>query len=334
MSNQLSYSRILVAVDFSPYTEATVKHAVWLARKCSASITLVNALPNLRHLVESASYPGKVDFLYGEGTDFLREVERESEGRLRKLVSDINADDLRVSFKTVLGAPYAEISRLVMDEGYDLVIAGTRGLSAWKQFFLGSTSHQLIRNCPSSVWIDRAEHVEPPKVVLAAIDFSDVSRRAALESLKIAQQAAAEFHLAHVIDSTELPEATLYKNSWGNSVRNKVEEEAVVRLSEFTVSLGTDPEKVHTHLVSGAPWHDIGLIAEEVNADLIAIGTVGRSGISGVLLGNTAERVLNTCKCSILTVKPADFVSPVLPPIASTRLNQGDVPPWFQGPIT
>lgn len=324
MNTDRLYRRILVAVDFSEYTEATIKHAVWVARKSSASITLVNALPNLRHLVESASYSGRADFLYGEGTHFLREVERESEEKLRKLVVDMDTDNLQVNFQTVVGPPYAEVSRLVMGDGYDLVIAGTRGLSAWKQFLLGSTSRLLIRNCPSSVWVVRAEHAEPPKVVLAATDFSDVSRRAALEGLKIAQQAAAEFHLVHVIDSTELPEATLLKNSWANSLRMKVEEEAASRLSEFIESLDTDSDKVQTHLVNGAPWYDISRIANEVHAGLVAIGTVGRSGLSGVFLGNTAERVLNSCNCGILTVKPEDFVSPVLPPIASSRLHEED----------
>lgn len=324
MNSQPIYRRILVAVDFSPDTAATVKHAAWLARESHGSITLVNSLPNLRHLVESASYEGKVDFLYGEGTTFLREVERESQARLRKMVSELTADDLQVNYKTVVGAPYAEISRLVMAEHYDLVIAGTRGFSSWKQFLLGSTSHMLIRNCPSSVWVVRSEHADPPKVVLAATDFSEVSLRAAREGLKIAQQSAAEFHVVHVIDSTELPEETFFKNSWANSLRKRVEEEAALRLSEFIDSLDTEREKVQTHLVTGAPWHDIGRIVNQINADLVAIGTVGRSGISGVLLGNTAERVLNTCHCGILTVKPAGFISPVLPMISSTRLNQDD----------
>jgi universal stress protein E len=50
-----------------------------------------------------------------------------------------------------------------------------------------------------------------------------------------------------------------------------------------------------------------------VAADVIAMGTVGRSGIRGMLLGNIAEKVLATCDCSILTVKPDDFVSPIQP---------------------
>jgi nucleotide-binding universal stress UspA family protein len=54
-------------------------------------------------------------------------------------------------------------------------------------------------------------------------------------------------------------------------------------------------------------------VAEHVQADLIAMGTVGRSGIKGLLLGNTAEKVLGACDLSMLTVKPDGFVSPIEP---------------------
>jgi hypothetical protein len=61
------------------------------------------------------------------------------------------------------------------------------------------------------------------------------------------------------------------------------------------------------------PLKEIARTADRIHADLIAIGTVGRGGIKGLLLGNTAEKVLNACRCSVLTVKPDDFVSPIEP---------------------
>lgn len=54
--------------------------------------------------------------------------------------------------------------------------------------------------------------------------------------------------------------------------------------------------------------------SEYSSAALIVIGTVGRSGIQGMLLGNTVEKVLDTCDCSILTVKPDAFASPIAKP--------------------
>jgi nucleotide-binding universal stress UspA family protein len=66
-----------------------------------------------------------------------------------------------------------------------------------------------------------------------------------------------------------------------------------------------------TQLVQGTPSHQLPKLAEEINADLVIMGTVARSGIAGILIGNTAENVLSQLQCSVLAIKPRDFVSPV-----------------------
>lgn len=310
---QFGYKRILVAIDFSQHAESAMKQAVWLARQTGAKITLAHTLPDLRKAVHSVSYQARVDLFYGEGSVFQREVRQDSDTKMRRMIASLNAVDLNVKVKTLLGAPYAEITHAVQQEGYDLVLAGTRGLAAWEQFFVGSTAKRLIRKCPSSVWIVKAEHVGPPKAVLAATDFSDVSRRAVLEGLWVAQQASAEFHLLHVVDSMDVPEDIISRIPEGSSLRREINEEAKHRFDGFVESLNTDPDQVQRHLSFGTPWQEVGRLAKHLNIDLIALGTVGRSGIKGVLLGNTAEKVLGTCDCSILTVKPDGFVSPIDP---------------------
>jgi len=99
----------------------------------------------------------------------------------------------------------------------------------------------------------------------------------------------------------------------GSSLRQEINEEASRRLEEFLESLAVDRAQIRPHLSSGTPWQEIQRIARHQAADLIVIGTVGRSGIKGLLMGNTADKVLDTCDCSILTVKPDDFVSPIEP---------------------
>jgi universal stress protein E len=214
-----------------------------------------------------------------------------------------------VSYETLLGEPFVELTHAVLAEGHDLVLAGTRGLAAWEQFFVGSTAKRLIRACPASVWIVKAEHVGPPKTVLVPTDFSEVSQKAVAHGLWIAQQADAPFHLLHVIDSTDIPDDVPPESL----VRQEIDAEAKSRLETFRDSLPGDHRNVHLHISSGTPWKEVKRLAEHVAADLIAMGTVGRSGIKGLLLGNTAEKILDTCDCSILTVKPDDFVSPIQP---------------------
>ena len=65
------------------------------------------------------------------------------------------------------------------------------------------------------------------------------------------------------------------------------------------------------HLRKGAPRDVVPAVANELKADLVVMGTVSRTGIPGLLIGNTAEVILNNLECSVLAVKPAGFVTPV-----------------------
>ena len=96
-------------------------------------------------------------------------------------------------------------------------------------------------------------------------------------------------------------------------MRKEIDAEASRRLDEFLGALAIDRKQIQVHMSWGTPWQEIRRISQHQSADLIVIGTVGRSGLKGLLLGNTAEKVLDTCGCSILTVKPDGFVSPIEP---------------------
>ena len=305
------YQKILVATDFSPCSEAALDQAVWLARNSGAKIVLAHTLPNLRQLVTTLPEEARRDFFYRDGDLFDKEVRRESDAKLQQAIGKLNAREIDITFETLLGTPYFEITHAVQQEGFDLVLAGTRGLSKWEQFFVGSTARRLVRNCPSSVWIVKDEHRESPKVVLAATDFSDSSLKAVREGLRVAQQAPSEFHLLHVIE--ELDEELIKRSPQGSPMRKDINDYARLRLESFVRLLETDPGRVHLHLSLGTAWQEIARTAQHLGADLVVIGTLGRTGVPRLLLGNTAEKVLETCDSSILTVKPDGFVSPVDP---------------------
>ncbi len=291
-------------MDFTASSAAALKQAVWLARRTGASLVLTHSIQDFSRSVYPGPYESEVN---------PQELHERSENNMRRMIFDLNAMDLDVKYQTLVGEPFVEITRTVQTEGYDMVLAGTRGPGRLEQFFIGSTAKRLIRKCPASVWIVKAEHLVPPRVVLAATDLSDVSLKAVREGLKIAQQADAEFHLLHIVDSKDVPEDLISRVPKGSSLRQEINEEATRRLDEFLASLSIDRSRIQSHLSWGTPWQEIRRIAKHQAAELIVIGTVGRSGIKGLLLGNTAERVLDTCDCSILTVKPEGFVSPIEP---------------------
>lgn len=304
---------ILVATDFSPDSDSAFKQAIWLARQSHAKIVLAHTRRDLRNAMHGTSYEARLDFFYGKGDLFQEELRRESDTKLRQMIADSGAKDLEIRFETLLGDPFVQLTHAVQSQGHDIVLAGTRGLPAWKQFFVGSTAKKLIRSCPADVWIVKMEHADPPKVVLASTDFSEVSVKAASKALWVAKHSNAELHLLHVIDATDVPKDKTSLIMHGGPLEKEITADAKKRLESLAESLHTDPDHTHLQLSWGAPWEEIQRTAKSVGANLIALGTVGRTGISGMLLGNTAEKVLDTCDCSILITKPDDFVSPIDP---------------------
>ena len=296
MAEKPYYERILVAIDYSPSCKVALNQALWLVRKCGVKLALTHAAPDPKQFFQSAS-----------------EIRQESELKMRQLLMDLHAVDLNVEITTRIGEPFIVLIHAVQKEGFDLVLAGTRGLSNWEQFFMGSTAKRLIRKCPASVWIVQSKHVDPPKVVLAPTDFSEVSRKAVLQGLWVAEQAGADFHLIHVVDSNDLMVPMATSSRHDSEQQQEINKNATDRLGEFIESLGIDRNRIHSHLIFGTPWKEIQHFVQLNNVDLIAIGTVGRSGIKGLFLGSTAEKVLDTCDCSILATKPDGFVSPIEP---------------------
>jgi nucleotide-binding universal stress UspA family protein len=277
-------------------------------------VVLAHVLDDLRKATMGMSNRAKQDLLAGDGHIYEKEIRYVSDQKLQVLIQQLKGCGVDVASETLLGEAFVEISHAVQQEGFDLVMTGTRGITGWKQFFVGSTARKLIRNCPSAVWVVKKEHATAPKVILAPTDFSDASRKAILAGLWLAQKAEAEFHLLHVIDSKDVPNDLLEHIPSGSSIRQEVNKEAEQRLEEFLKTLGTGASRIVSHLTWGHPWQEISRIAMKHQADLISIGTVGRSGVKGIVLGNTAERVLDTCDSSILTVKPDDYVSPIAKP--------------------
>ncbi len=307
------YQNVLVATDFSPSASAALNQALWVARSSGAQLVLAHVLKDLQQATHSLTTQAKLDLLSDDGELFEKEIRKKSDHQLQQQIAALHVKDLPIRYETLLGEPFVELIHATQQENYDLLMLGTRGLSAWKQFFVGSTAKRLIRKCPSAVWIVKAETPSPPRSILATTDFSDVSRKAVLHALWLAQKANAKLHLVHVIDTDDEPTNLLRDTPPGASLRDVVNRAAEQRLKEFLDSLKTDCSRVVPHLTWGYPWQEISRIAALHDVDLITIGTVGRSGIEGVLLGNTAERVLDSCNCSILTIKPDGYTSPIPP---------------------
>jgi len=143
--------------------------------------------------------------------------------------------------------------------------------------------------------------------ILVPIDFSEHSKRTVSYAIKTASKYKATIYLLHVFqipDYVVTPYARRRQNcAEMHSHVDTAEREARETLQEYAEELSKKGIKVQPHLRVGYPFDEIVLTANHFNVDLIIIGSHGRGTISRLLLGSTAERVVEHALCPVLVVK-------------------------------
>ncbi|MDQ1271904.1 MAG: hypothetical protein QG591_534 [Planctomycetota bacterium] len=139
------------------------------------------------------------------------------------------------------------------------------------------------------------------KKILCPVDHSECSYLALKYAISLALKDEAKLYLMHVID-TRLYDTEIYKFSpykLDEIDMNKIHEDLIKSLPEGTM----DVLEVETIVLKGIPFHEIINAATEIGADLIVIGTHGRTGLSHVVMGSVAEKVVRKAPCPVLTVR-------------------------------
>jgi len=142
--------------------------------------------------------------------------------------------------------------------------------------------------------------------ILAPTDFSDTATAAVHAASGLARQYKAELHLLHIVATqtyyAEMPEMMLPPME-GFSLQLLASGKE--KIGEVASGLGKEIH-VHTHVEEspGRPADAIAEIAKSIKADLIVIGSHGRTGLMHILLGSTAERVVREATCDVLVIKP------------------------------
>lgn len=144
-----------------------------------------------------------------------------------------------------------------------------------------------------------------PLKVLVPIDFSGHSLDTLESALHLREYAAPEFLLLHVLASGEVEAFANLGGEPGEAHERRLAE-AGARLEEELGRLRREHPGIRAaaRVASGVPFKEICRLAEEENFQLIVIGTHGRTGLSHLLIGSTAERVVQHAPCPVLSIKP------------------------------
>jgi nucleotide-binding universal stress UspA family protein len=293
--------KILIATDGSESSEGAAKFLTGL--KFSADDE-INAL----HVISWTPILNEWESLY----ENFAEIKDKVVPRILDSVTDIlDATGAKVSGTFAEGPAEKVIIDSSVDSGADLIVMGARGLRGLESYIVGSVtkavavkSHKPVLAVKPSQW----ESSDGLKVLFAT-DGSEHSIAMAKTLALFPFPEDTEITLLSVICSTltDIPErlSAEIDDRIKNIVAAEREQEfgeAEKTLDETFGSLGGKFEKVNTMTKQGDPSEEILKAAEEVNADIIAVGSSGLSGIKG-LLGSVSRYVLNHSTCSVLIGK-------------------------------
>lgn len=295
----------LVSSELNEPTRVALQRARWLAAHSGARLTLFSTL----------DVSPQTEELLREGSGQGRTVEDAANDVLRGLVEEATAAGIDCSSRLVFGRSWIEIIREVLRNSVDLVIVGTRELGTARRLLFGSTSMNLLRNCPCPVLVSRPDPVIDDLNILVPSDFSEVSARALELGIATGQLANARLVLMHCLDDhvDQRIRLTGVLPEKAEQYRQQALDEAEASLREQLAPTDYRTLSGGTQVIvrRGAAVVEVPAAIEEFDIDLLVMGTLARGGIPGLFIGNTAERLLPEVQCSVLAIKPAGFVSPV-----------------------
>lgn len=297
----LQLSRVLVPVDFSPDSDRAIVDAIELARAAEAEIDLLHVW----RLPVQTSMPA-AGLVPLEATQAMRDSDQE---RLDAKVAEVRGRGVKCAGHLVDGVPSQEIVDAVGRFGTNLIVMGTRGHTGLKHVLLGSVAERVARNaeCPVlTVKADERAGGIQPRVVVVPMDFSPAAR----EALTLAEQIATAMGPSQIVlvhgyyVPVELEQLIVAEQGGTGGLLDLLSEESARDLQAILEDLqeaGVAVEYVAEH---GPPERVVAHVAEQRRADLIVMGTHGRTGLSRVLMGSVAEHVVRTAPCPVLTVRP------------------------------
>jgi nucleotide-binding universal stress UspA family protein len=290
--------RILVGSDLGAASDEAIRQAIALARAENAELAVCHVLPEpqLRSL-----FPEE----HERDIEVLATIAPRSALALRAQVEQLQAGQA-FPFEVFVeqGSAYAELVDRAEQWQADLIVIGNHGRAELKHFFLGSVAEKVARHAPCAALIARKSPAGP---VLVATDLSDPAQLAITAGAREAIVRKRPLVVLHVSDSlsrrTAPAMALLGSNPIIDSAEVTLERDNLAR-EIIESSLKRLEIEAEIKIVSGNPSAEILRVVESLPAELLVLGTRGRSNVARIMLGGVAAHMVESAPCSVLAVRP------------------------------
>ena len=293
-----TFKKVLVAVDLE---EQSASYVIESAKQ------LVSGTPlTVVHVLERSQYFNVGDPSFAVMDDLYGKATKEVKGYLGRLCEQHRIDD----HVLLEGHAATMIQEYADEHDHDLVVLGTHGRHGIRRL-LGSTANSVLHGTERNVLavrvpgkdVDLRAPKDKYRRILAAVDLSDESSQVLDIAQILGDQEKAELHVVHVIKPFQhayagINPATL--SDVGIQFEREAAEQARAELKAIAASRGLPKDAISVR--HGAPQVEIQALTEELDCDMLVVGTHGKHGVQ-LLLGSVANAVIHGITCDVLAVR-------------------------------
>lgn len=304
------FQHLLVVLDPSQEEQKALSRALHLARLQPARLTLFLSIYDFSYEMTT--------MLSGEEREQMRQsLIADREQWIQDCLEKFDVSQHRIEVCVQWHhRPFEAIIRKAIESECDLIVKGTRKHDTLHSVIFTPTDWHLLRKAPCPVLLVKDREWPQHGSVLAAVNAGSdsevhqtLNERITKAAGYISKKLNSHLHLVNCYPGAPAAIAVEIPEFDTHQYQVSVREHHEVALAE--VARKVDVEFTGLHLREGMPDNEIPKVAKELDAELVVLGTIGRTGITAALLGNTAEHVIEQLDCDLLAIKPEGFRSPL-----------------------
>ncbi len=300
---------IVMATDFSLSAKVALPYAMAFAKTLKARLVIAVVYDPMHVMIEMLPELGLFPDVFPASFPPREKLEK----ALEPLADQARAEGIPTKTTVKDGRAYVSLIHLAQELKAGMLIMGTRGLTGMDRALIGSTAEQVVRMAPCPVLTVRGPGREQRELrrtsiesIVVPVDFSAFSREAVECILPIAAAFKAKVHFVHAEERHFYGIGPLGFTTRAEA-RQQVRRYLSDQMAELVLMCLKRGLEATSAIRDGRPEEQIVAVAEETHADLIAMATHGRTGLSHALIGSIAEKVVRSASCAVLTFKSPTF---------------------------
>ncbi|MBD2791500.1 universal stress protein UspE [Xenorhabdus sp. 42] len=307
-----NYQNLLVAIDPSQDDQPALRRAVYIVQRNGGRIKAFLSIYDLSYEMTTLLSPE-------ERNAMRKSVISQRVAWIKQQAHYYLESGIDIEIKVVWhNRPYEAIIQEVITGNHDLLLKMAHQHSKLESIIFTPLDWHLLRKCPCPVWMVKDQVWPENGAAVVAVNLSheeayhsELNLKLVHETQDLAKRIVKE-PLIHIVSAypvaplniaTEIPDFD--PNVYNQALRGQ----HLVAMKELRQKFCIDEQ--HTHVREGVPERVIPETCDELNAGVVVLGILGRTGLSAAFLGNTAEHVIDKLKCDLLAIKPDGFICPI-----------------------